>query len=133
MNTRRLKYLSVVSALMVFCACSNDRNSELEGRWKLIAVLADPGDGSGTFQPATQEKFLEFGGTNIVVSNESHCLFSNDPEKGKEGTYSVSESRLYFDCESGEESYGFTLINGELILNFPRCIEPCQEKYEKVN
>lgn len=34
--------------------------TKLEGMWQLTAVLADPGDGSGTYQPVSSQKTLTF-------------------------------------------------------------------------
>ncbi len=121
-----------VSVLLLALGCSTDKKDHLEGRWELVAELADPGDGSGTFQPTNREKYLEFTSAREVVSNVSHCMFSENADSGKSGSYSLEESVLIFTCDSGEESYSFQLINDELILNFPRCIEPCQEKYKRV-
>ena len=131
MRRKVFKIVVFLSLAIFLHACSDDKSSDIEGRWILVAVLVDPGDGSGTFKPAEQQKYLVFGEDNTVASNESHCLFSGDPDEGKTGTYSLATSRVYFDCDSGEASYGFTLENGELILNFPQCIEPCLEKYVK--
>jgi hypothetical protein len=96
--------------------------------------LIDPGDGSGTFQPVTNDKRLEFLSNGNVVSNYELCSFSS------------SEGNTYFTLPyDADENYiltnecGFPLNNninysldGEnLILSF-NCIEGCAQKFEKV-
>lgn len=127
-----IKIYSLFFLLLLLFSCSSDKNPELVGRWKLVAVLVDPGDGSGTFQSTSENKFLQFNPDNTLESNSSHCLFTQESGEGKEGSYSADALEIYFNCNGESTRYSFQLVNNELILNFPLCIEPCQEKYQKV-
>lgn len=129
MAPRNINFLLI---LLTILSCTTNKESDLQGRWKLVEVLADPGDGSGTFQPTNEDKYLQFNADFSLESNRSHCLFGQDSESGTLGFYSLEAGEIYFSCDGESTEYSFQLIDGDLILNFPRCIEPCQEKYRKL-
>ena len=55
---------------LVSCTSANEEVSLDQneiGTWRLIEVLADPGDGSGTFQPVVSSKTVRFE-TNGTLS-----------------------------------------------------------------
>lgn len=52
--------LSIIIILALSCCSTtdDDKDRELVGEWKLIEILSDPGDGSGTFKTVNSEKKL---------------------------------------------------------------------------
>ena len=55
------KILLLLSFFIILSACTDGDDdtvvteSEIVGNWELVAILADPGDGSGTYQTATSD------------------------------------------------------------------------------
>ena len=126
--------LFLLSIIGLSISCSNDdqKNSETEliGNWKLIEVLADPGDGSGTFQSVESDKTIEFKVNGIVTTNGSLC----DPyseEMISSGTY--NENTINTNCQNSNIStINYELENQFLILNFISN-EGYSQKFEKTN
>ena len=65
---KKILFLSLMIFCLSSCTSANEENSTINeiGSWKLIAVLADPGDGSGVFQPVLSDKTIIFE-TNVVA------------------------------------------------------------------
>ncbi len=130
---KRLVLLLAITLTLM--SCNDNNNSETEiifGEWKLIETLADPGDGSGVFLPIESDKFIEFFNDGTFTSNGTLCQMS-DEITSTTGTYSETESQIYpTDCNNPDLSLTFEIINSRLIINY-FCIEPCKEKYVKVN
>ncbi len=110
---------------LIFCAvftgCSEEKINEglIDRSWHLTEVLADPGNGSGTYQPVDSELVLLFFSNGTFGSTESLC---NNNETG--GTY--DSTRIY---PSGcDYSMTYELIE-ETLYVYPPCIEPCGMKY----
>jgi hypothetical protein len=99
------------------------------GTWKLIEVLADPGDGSGTFQPVVSNKTITFDNQLNVTSNGILCDMSIASNAGSAGKYVIADSTIIpFDCPSTTlvtTKYGDTLV-----LRYS-CFEACRAKYMK--
>jgi hypothetical protein len=105
-------------------------SSSIVGTWKLIEVLADPGDGSGTFQSVNSTKTIIFDANGNVSSNGSMCYMSTGTNTGSTGTYSDAQATINsIKCQNLTINY--ELNNTTLILIYP-CIEPCKAKYIKV-
>ena len=118
----------VVVALTLSCAKAN---KELVGKWRLVEVLADPGDGSGEFRPVSSKKTLEFYSDGTVKSNGQICLMGIEADAPSTGTYSLADSTIVADeCNDWPRKINFEEKGTTLILNFP-CIEPCRAKYRK--
>ena len=125
---------SLITVGILF-ACNNDddsnSNTELAGNWKLIEVLLDPGDGSGTFSSVESEKTITFEIGGTITSNGTLCDMSINSDNQTSGTYSNSESTFNSsDCNNPDYNFTFEQNESILIINYP-CIEPCQAKYEK--
>lgn len=134
------KYLFLIIGLTLFvsaCEESNLNSGELIGVWQLSEVLADPGDGSGTFQPTTDDIKISFftEGNLFVEPGIFYCtgLILYDNFNGK---YDTTTSVLIpFDCKFGDNQaeYDYELnADNELIVYLP-CIEPCANKFVKVS
>ena len=108
----------------------SSETSPLIGNWKLTEILADPGNGSGTFNPVTSNKTLTFDANGTVSSNGTICDMSTASNTSSTGTYTATSTSINSSsCPSTTLIY--ELIGTTLILNYP-CIEPCKAKYIKI-
>ncbi len=128
------KYILVLAIIRVLLSCSNDEqnNSEVQllGNWTLIEVLADPGDGSGTFEPIQSNKTIEFRADGIVTTNSSLCDPYSD-EVISSGSY--SENTITTNCQNPNiATIDFKLEDQHLILNFISN-EGYSQKFQKIN
>jgi len=105
------------------------------GSWQLKEVLADPGDGSGTFNPVQSERILLILGNGTFFSNQNLCAGPLDYSKSTQGTVDIENKFIIPDnCSLGEDQpfqINYSVIGDELILSY-LCIEPCAEKYARV-
>jgi hypothetical protein len=128
------KVLMILISIGVLISCSksdDNKNSDLIGKWKLIEVLADPGDGSGTFHSVSSEKIIEFQSNGTVTSNGSICAISVESGSSSSGTYSLSDSTINSsDCPSTPLKIKFHINGSTLTINYP-CDEACIAKYIK--
>jgi hypothetical protein len=125
------RYILFFSALvLVFASCKKvSEDPTLINTWKLMEVLADPGDGSGTFQPVTSDKTISFFADGTVTSNGNLCQMSTETGTGSAGTYSEAEMSITPDnCGFAPFVMTYELDGANLILSYP-CFEPCREKY----
>lgn len=134
---------SLTLTLIAFFALSscNETTEPLEeiallGTWKLAELLADPGDGSGTYQPYESDKTIEFLSDGTLRANQNMCFSGNNDEFTNVGTYNLSDSTLHvtnchYQASEGLVILKFTVEDGKLFVTH-NCIEPCGEKYEKV-
>ena len=105
-------------------------SSDLEGRWKLSEIFADPGNGRGTFQSVTSNKTLVFDNNGNVTSNGIICDMSSGTNLSSSGTYSLINGKINSSlCPN--INIQFELNNNTLLLIYP-CIEPCKSKYIRV-
>lgn len=127
---RLLMFLWLVT--LIACDKTDDKNSDagLTGEWGLTEILADPGDGSGTFQPVQSNKTITFHSNGTVTCNGSLCDMSATSNQATSGTYSTADSTLgTLDCNL-QMKLKFEKTGSTLIIQYP-CIEPCKAKYEK--
>ncbi|WP_340201234.1 hypothetical protein [Ascidiimonas sp. W6] len=108
-------------AFLLLSSCDDDDTKNIDitsGTWRLVEQLADPGDGSGTFQPVRSEKTLQFLENGSVVTNKSLC----DPyseEQIASGTYSIETGIINTSCSNEFiKTIFFEVKNGALILDF---------------
>lgn len=115
---------------LVACNAADD---ELESRWVITHNLMDPGDGSGTFQPVTTGKTLEFYEDGTITSTGDLCTMSTAITSGSSGTYTETPNVIEpDDCDFGNFPITYTTDLDTMVLSFP-CIEPCKEKYLRVD
>ncbi len=123
---------AVIILTVISCSKNNDNTSSnlLKGAWKLTEVLADPGDGSGTFNSVNSNKKLIFSNDVNLSSNGEICDMSIETNVSSTGTYSEATSTINStNCPNNIIKYE---LNGNtLILIYP-CIEPCKAKYTRV-
>jgi hypothetical protein len=131
MSFRNILLLSI--SIVMIASCKKEKDPQLVNTWSLIEVLADPGDGSGTFQPVTSDKTIEFFNDGTVSSNGILCQMSSDSGTGSAGTYDATEMTITPNNCGVVAFVIFYELSGEhLILSYP-CFEACREKYEVVN
>ena len=121
---------------LLFNSCSNDNseNIDLIGKWRLIEVLADPGDGSGVFRSVNSSKTLEFFADGTVKSNGSLCYMNTGTQQEGEGTYSLEKGLIRpKNCTINgiNVTISYKIEGPDLILSY-FCIEPCREKFIKI-
>lgn len=119
--------------LLVSCSKDEEPNDTgLIGKWELIEVLNDPGDGSGDFMVVDSDKTIEFFEDGTVTSNGSLCFNGIDTDMASSGTYSIDEQTINAEgCTHGDRLTHFELDGDILIISY-LCIEPCQAKYKKL-
>jgi hypothetical protein len=107
----------------------NSTNNEL-GPWKLIAVLADPGDGSGTFQPVVSSKTITFRSNGTITCEGNLCDLSIGSASNTSGSYTISNATIQtVNCNQLELTY--EVDQNTLIINYP-FIETCKAKYLRI-
>lgn len=130
----------LMGTVLFFSSCEKDEPTPTCGTpitWKLVEVLADPGDGSGTFQPVNSQKRLAFSDDGTVRANSGMCSMQNEPTPGNQGTFSVvgnydsTSSLITPNCPALSYTLSYTINGNELIIIYP-CIEACQERYIKL-
>ncbi|PCJ64104.1 MAG: hypothetical protein COA58_14050 [Bacteroidetes bacterium] len=118
---------------IIFTACSVDDTPiapPIASSYKLVEILADPGDGSGTFETVTSNKQLTFYANGTITSNGNLCQISIDSDYPSTGTYNSDSLFIQSDsCSNRRISYA---INGKTLTLSRLCREPCREKYQKI-
>ncbi|OBX27182.1 hypothetical protein LX77_02692 [Gelidibacter algens] len=130
---KKLIFTLITVGILFSCNKNDDSNSntELIGNWKLIEVLADPGDGNGTYSAVESEKIITFHSDGTLTSNGTLCDMSIEANNSTSGTYSISN--LTFStavCNNSDYEYQLEQNGNILIITYP-CIEPCKAKYTK--
>ncbi|MFP4845670.1 hypothetical protein [Winogradskyella sp. PE311] len=126
--------LNLIAIGFLFSCTNNDTenpDNELIGNWKLIEVLIDEGGGNGTFASVDSQKIITFESDGTLTSNGSLCNLSISSDGQTSGSYSASELTFNSpDCINADFNYTFQQ-NGNILIIFYPCIEPCQAKYIK--
>jgi hypothetical protein len=129
----RKLFMLLFSVGTVFsCAKKDNIDSELTGKWRLIEVLVDPGDGSGTFHSVSSDKILEFHSDGTVSSTGSICDMSTESNNPSIGIYSLADSTIKSsNCDNSSIKIRFIMSGPSLIISY-QCDEACQAKYLKI-
>ena len=125
--------LFISYVLLISCQSDNStlQTFELIGDWKLVEVLSDPGDGSGSFVSVDSEKTMTFLRDGTLTSNGSLCGIEFTSLVPSSGVYSLTDSTYTTaDCGGSDTSYDFEQFENILIVSYP-CIETCQSKFVK--
>jgi hypothetical protein len=134
---KNLALFAIIALLTTLSSCNKERcgfGDGLIGKWVLIEELMDPGDGSGTFQPITSDKVVEFKNDGTFDANGDMCGLSNQSDgTNHTGTYdTATETFSPNNCMSmAPMSYQYKLDGNYLILTYP-CICGCQQKYKRL-
>lgn len=130
----KAKIVALAVLVLLVISCSNieevTSNNLLIGTWKLTEILADPGDGSGTFNSVTSNKNLIFSSGGNLSSNGAICDMSIGTNISSTGTYSEANATINStNCPNNTITYE---LNGNtLILIYPY-IELCKAKYTRI-
>lgn len=131
---KKLLGLLFLTGVLVSCEKKEDvgNSVDLIGKWKLVEVLIDPGDGSGSFSKVDSKKMIEFTSNGRVTSNGSICVMSNETNLPGEGTFSLTDSTINAKDCNGFLPYEtrFSCKENFLYVYYP-CVEACIEKYIK--
>ncbi len=116
---------------LLACQKEEATSEKAPDTWKLKAVLADPGDGSGTFQPVNSNKHIIFYADGTVGSNGDLCSLSSDSSTPTTGTYSNTDSTITAPgCAVTVRNIHYKIKGNVMEVYYP-CIEPCIARYEK--
>lgn len=129
-----MKNIIILIPLAVFLfSCDKDEpDAELLGSWRMVAILSDPGDGSGVFMPVTSDQNITFNADGTITSNGSLCDIFDNTLESTSGTYSADD--MFFtteDCGLEDFEYQFE-IDGQFLTYFFVCIEACGVRYQKI-
>jgi hypothetical protein len=69
---KKIFILLFCAGILLACNESDDYDPELTGKWKLAEVLADPGDGSGTFHKVSSKKHWNFTQTGQSLPTDRY-------------------------------------------------------------
>jgi hypothetical protein len=137
-KNQKMKNLLFIVLFAAITSCSTTPNSpdlnldseEITGKWQLTETLADPGDGSGTWQTVENGRTLEFTSNGLVKTSGSFC----NEEEINETSYDSAEKMISTDCGENTIELKYELKEGKLFIypHSPRCIEACGSKYEKI-
>ncbi len=120
--------------LPLFISCNSDELNfeELTGKWQLVEVLMDPGDGSGVFETVTSNRTITFAESGAFISKGDLCEISDSDENASSGSYNTIDETLTIDsCDDLNSTITYKLKNKRLILVYT-CIEGCKHKYQKI-
>jgi len=129
MRKKNVKSFLIILSIALLISCNKNNENELIGKWELIEVLSDPGDGTGTFTKVSSKKTIKFNNDNVISSNGSLCTISTESKQSTSGTYSLTDS-TYKSDDCADFNYHFKIENDILIITY-QCIEACQAKYKK--
>jgi hypothetical protein len=125
-----MKYFIALSFLFMLMACtksSDKTSSSLVGRWKLTETLADPGDGSGTWMPATADYIIQFNKDSTAYENPVNPYRNIN-------RYSVSsDSTLTLFYTNGTSSDFYFKIESNTLTIMGGCIEACGTRYKRTD
>lgn len=130
-----MKIILLFSSILLFLTtCINDADSDtdLVGDWRLTEVLADPGNGSGTFRSVDSNKIITFNNDGTISSNGNLCNISTISNNPTSGTYSLEESTLNSTiCNDPDFNFPFEKEGKTLTITY-FCIEACAAKFRKI-
>lgn len=129
-----IKLLSVLPFIFLAISCNDDdnnnRNNPIVGNWRMTEILADPGNGSGTFTPVETGKTINFYSDGTLTSNGNICDMSISANNATTGVYSANENTLDAGC-FGEFARTYTVSGNTLIISYP-CTEACKAKFVRL-
>lgn len=132
------KYIALLLLTTLFISCSEDNGRKSEtaaflGQWKMTEVYIDPGDGSGAYEPVTENKIITFQKNGNVTSNYSLCELGISTTGSYSAPYFADEDHIVAkSCGNAADfNIDYHLIDGKLILSYP-CFEACGYKFERI-
>ena len=135
---KKIKIFLIIFSLCAF-KCSDENSPVLEnnglvGKWKLTEYLADPGDGSGKWQPATDDysHIIEFHADGQFTEIKGKAQSSIPLYKGYKlkGDNQIEMLRIDESIPSHIWTYS-DMSSTELTLSYG-CFEACSGRYVAV-
>ncbi len=123
----KMRYIAcILLTIAIGCSKSTTQTGKdsIVGKWLEIQYLADPGDGSGTWQ--------------TYSGNKSYLIFNADSSGESSGTPSLkyyhllSDSTLTLEFDNGNSFLNSYKIENNTLTLTGGCIEACGSKYTKV-
>ncbi len=116
---------------VILSACKKENSgSGLTGKWQLTATLIDPGDGSGTWMPASQEigaRYVKFD-TNGTLEGTAFSEYVTYKLKGSDTvTFAAKDNTI--------QNYRYSIKSDTMVMSPAgpiACYEPCGIKFAKV-
>lgn len=73
-------------------------------------MMADPGDGSGTFKHVRSNKTVEFKADETIISNYNVCRIFSPNQENSSGIFSLETFNIFSDnCEFSDEKIDFVI------------------------
>jgi len=126
-----MKYAAFILLIAVI-SCSKSTTTEAKlsgsiiGKWIQTAYLADPGDGSGTWQPDNT------GSAYIIFNEDSTAKSSGVPYFGELKFYHIlSDSTLTLEYADGTIFPHMYKVEENTLTLTGGCIEACGSRYKK--
>ncbi|MGJ1432039.1 hypothetical protein ACR79M_09720 [Sphingobacterium spiritivorum] len=147
MKTVKFAFFAMIALLLMACKKDSLKRSDnigITGRWKLVEVYADPGDGSGKYRAVDSKKLLIFKTNGTVeVQNGDLCMVSIHSDNNATSTYEIldksetsgNKNRLViFSCAVMENAPGESTfeIKGDILTISYLCFEGCGERYKRI-
>lgn len=113
------------------CQDDDDNSPRTESSWELAFVLADPGDGSGTFQPVDSDLALDLLADGTYTANGDICSFStNTSGTNTTGDYSIINNTISPEncVTTGGNPIRLEERGDTLDITY-LCIEACAHRY----
>ncbi|MDN5200598.1 hypothetical protein QQ008_04475 [Fulvivirgaceae bacterium BMA10] len=126
--------------MVTLVSCSEDEepniSDEIVGKWQLIEQLLDPGDGSGVFKEVDSDKTITFLSNGTYTSNGSFCFLDAQNEQESSGSYdpdkmTIAPGNCPIDGGPSKYEISYKIEESHLIISYP-CIEPCAQKFKKI-
>jgi hypothetical protein len=132
---KKIIYFIICYSLLTSCSNSDNEtkiNSEEVGEWKIVEVFSDIGNGTGSYNPVEQNKFIVFKANGSVTSNINYCNTNTNNDLLKIGTFNPNTKQikpLESACLLTNSPIDYEIVNNHLILTY-QSIETYREKYE---
>lgn len=132
-----MRYFGIAILIILIVSCqseftdSNTQITDITGKWQLLEVLMDPGDGSGEFGATDLDIILEIDNSFNVQAKGLLCGYNND-ENILTGKMSLKDSIITANCENGAIRHKLLLSESNLILSNLNCREACRAKLVKI-
>ncbi len=115
--------LSLFLITLLACTKSSKNTSSIIGRWKLTETLADPGNGSGEWMPATSDYLIQFykdssAGDNAVTAGAELYKYSL-----------LNDSTIKLFYLNGTNFTFYFKADANHLTLMGECIEACGSKY----
>ena len=127
-----MKYAAFILLIVLF-SCSKSPTADkakspgsIVGKWIQTAYLADPGDGSGTWQTDNS------GSGYLIFNEDSTAKSSSVPYYGELKFYHIlSDSTLTLEYADGTTFNHAYQVEGNTLTLTGGCIEACGSRYKR--